>query len=191
MEESDNYSKEELSDMFEIVNSQHLHLKGKKKSVSKRQFTSVWKRDNKSLSAYELMIALYKSEEINDKQNEFMKQFMDNNGMSGDEVKTKRPVSYAKHIKRLRYKDEQIEELQDDLDNVLEDNNLMSKEDHIKAMKNLKEQHKFELLEKDDKITKQQLQINMFDSRMKAKDKTHAEIIKNYEKQLDAFSKES
>ncbi len=102
MEESANYSKEERGDMFELVNSQYLNLQGRKKAISKRQFTTVWKADNKSLSAYALMIALYKSEEINNKQIEAMEKYLGENGMSVDEVKSKRPIPYAKHIKKMR-----------------------------------------------------------------------------------------
>ena len=46
------YEKQELKDIFDIVNSQYLRLKGKKKTISKNQFVNVWKQDNKSLSAY-------------------------------------------------------------------------------------------------------------------------------------------
>jgi hypothetical protein len=188
MEESDNYSKEELADIFEIVNSQHLHLKGKKKSVSKRQFTIVWKKDNKNLSAYELMIALYKSEDIYDNNNEFMKQFMDNNMMGVDEVKSKRPVSYAKHIKRTRYKDERIEELEEELENVLEDNNLMSKEEHYEVLKEMKKDNKQYVEVLEDKIIKLETQLKFAKGDAEAKVNIANEKCKYLEEQINLIS---
>jgi len=188
MEESDNYSKEELADMFEIVNSQHLHIKGRKKTISKRQFTTVWKRDNKHLSAFDLMIALYKSEEVNDNNSEFMKQFMDNNMMGVDEVKSKRPVSYAKHIKRTRYKDERIEELEEELENVLEDNNLMSKEEHEEVVKDMKKGYKEQIDLLEDKIIKLETQLKFAKDDAEAKVNIANEKSKYLEEQINLLS---
>ena len=188
MEESANYSKEERGDMFELVNSQYLNLQGRKKAISKRQFTTVWKADNKNLSAYDLMVALYRSEEINNKQVEAMKKYFEDNGMSADEVKSKRPVSYAKHIKRMRYKDERIEELEEELDNVLEDNNLMSKTEHEEEIKQMKKEHQqfIDLLE--DKIIKLETQLKFAKDDAEAKVNIANEKTKYLEEQLKLLS---
>lgn len=188
MEESANYSKDERGDMFELVNSQYLHLQGRKKAISKRQFTTVWKADNKSLSAYDLMIALYKSEEINNKQIEAMEKYLQDNGMTVDEVKSKRPVSYAKHIKRMRYKDERIDELEEELENVLEDNNLMSKEEHKETIKEIKKDHQefIDLLQ--DKIIKLETQLKFAQDDAEAKVNIANEKSKYLEEQINLIS---
>ena len=188
MEESANYSKQERGDIFELVNSQYLNLQGRKKAISKRQFTTVWKADNKTLSAYDLMIALYKSEEINNKQTEAMEKYFEDNGMSIDEVKNKRPVPYAKHIKRMRYKDEQIEELQNELDNVLEDNNLMSKEDHLKEIQEIKQEMREHIDIRNDRILKLETQLNFAKEDAEAKLRIANEKNKYLEEQLKLLS---
>jgi len=188
MEESANYSKEERGDMFELVNSQYLNLQGRKKAISKRQFTTVWKADNKSLSAYDLMIALYRSEEVNNKQADALQKYFEDNGMSVDEVKSKRPVSYAKHIKRMRYKDERIEELEEELENVLEDNNLMSKEEHEEVVKHMKKGYKEQIDLLEDKIIKLETQLKFAKDDAEAKVNIANEKSKYLEEQINLLS---
>ena len=54
-------TKQDKQDIFEFVNSTHLHLKGDDKKALKRQFCHVWKI-NKNIGAFELMMKLYESE---------------------------------------------------------------------------------------------------------------------------------
>jgi len=178
---------EEKAEIFEIVNSEHLKLNGNKKKATKSNFKKLWKPDN---MAYQLMIALYDSEDKYEEKNEWFQQYLTDTDISVEEVKNKKSISYAKYIRRLRWKDEMIEELENKLDNVIEDNNLISKEDHKQEIKDIKEKYKFELEDKDDKIKKLEAQINLFDSRMKAKTETHAQIVKNYEEQIKSLQKE-
>ena len=58
-------TKEEKQDIFEVVNSTHLRLKGDAKRLLKRQFTT-WKI-NKNVGAFELFMKLYESEDVYDK----------------------------------------------------------------------------------------------------------------------------
>lgn len=175
---------EEKADIFEIVNSEHLKLTGNKKKSTKSNFKKIWKPDN---MAYQLMIALYDSEDKYEEKNEWFQQYVEDNALGVNEIKNKK-IPYAKYLRRLRWKDEMIEELENKVDSVIEDNNLISKEEHDEKIKEMKEKHKFELEEKDDKIKKLEAQIKLFDSRMKAKDETHSQVIKGYEQQLKSFS---
>ena len=69
--ESEAYTKDEMSNIFDVVNSNHLHLKGKVRSDLRRQFLS-WKQ-NKTIGAFDLFIKLYESEDVYDKRIEFNK----------------------------------------------------------------------------------------------------------------------
>lgn len=183
MEKSNKYTKDELKDIFDLVNSKYLHLKGRQMTLTKNQFVNVWKQDNKSLSAFDLMITLYNAETINDKDNEFIQQYMEDNGMSIDEVKNKKPVPYYKYIRRLRIKDHEIDELENKIENIMEDNDLMSKEEHITEMKELKNKYKEELSEKDDEIAKLEMKLNLNNSDTDAK-------VTRLEKQLEYYKNE-
>lgn len=128
--DEEEYTKDELNDIFDTINSRHFKLKGRQKSITKRQFTTTWKRDSKSIGAFELAIFLYKSEDLYDESNEWLRNHLAENNLSPNECKTKKAIPYAKYIKRIRMKDEQINELTIDNENMLEDNNLITKEEH-------------------------------------------------------------
>tara|TARA_R110000823_G_scaffold279870_1_gene398126 strand:- start:8162 stop:8737 length:576 start_codon:yes stop_codon:yes gene_type:complete len=177
------YEKQELKDIFDIVNSQYLRLKGKKKTISKNQFVNVWKQDNKSLSAYELMIHLYKAEEINDRQNEFLEKFMISSSMSVDEVKSKGAIPYRKYIARLRRKDEEIDELETEIDNMMEDKSLMYKEEHETLVKEIKKDLRQQIDEKDNLIGKLEMKLKHIDSDVEAK-------LSNRDKQIEYYKTE-
>ena len=190
MEEKTEYSKQELKDIFDIVNSQYLHLKGKEKTISKNQFVNVWKQNNKSLSAYELMIHLYKAEAINDAKNEFLEKFMEDTGLTVDEVKSKKPIPYRKYISRLRRKDEEIEYLENEFDNMMESKDLIYKTDHDIQMKEQKQNYKQELAEKDDEISKLEMKIKLIKSDADAKVDRIEQQLEYYKKELEKLTAE-
>jgi len=186
MGDNSTYDKEELCEMFERVNSQYLKLTGDAKKRLKRSVTSTWKM-NKTIGALELFIHLDKAEEINDQKNKFFEQFLEESGMSVDEVKSKKPVSYAKHTRGMRSKDREIEYLQWELEDVLEDNNLISKDKSDETIKALKKEHKLQTEEQENKIIKLEQEINMMgkdlDSKLNIKDQ-QIEYYKNLSEKL-------
>ncbi len=186
----ESYSKQELKDIFDIVNSQYLHMKGKEKTISKNQFVNVWKQNNKSLSAYELMIHLYKAEAINDAKNEFLEKFMEDTGLTVDEVKSKKPIPYRKYISRLRRKDEEIEYLENEIDTVMDNKDLMYKLDHDTEMKEQKQKYKQELDEKDDEIKKLEMKVTLINSDASAKVNRIETQLEYYKDQLDKLTAE-
>ena len=190
MEGTTEYSKQDLKDIFDIVNSQYLHLKGKEKTISKNQFVNVWKQNNKSLSAYELMIHLYKAEAINDAKNEFLQKFMEDTGLTVDEVKSKKPIPYRKYISRLRRKDEEIEYLENEFDNMMESKDLIYKTDHEIQMKEQKEKYKQRLDEKDDEIKKLESKIKLINSDADVKVNRIQQQLDYYKTEIDKLTAE-
>lgn len=188
--DSKDYSDSELKDIFDVVNSKHLHLKGRPKTIAKRQFVSCWKRDNKTLSAFAVFMALYHSEEKYDEDNEWFKKYVEDNNLSVQEIKGKKKMPYAKYIKHLRYKDETIEELEMKLENVMEDAELMKKQEHRELMKELKEQHHQEVLTLEDRemkaLTMGNIDTSRYQSQLRMKDKQ----IEYYKKELDKLTAE-
>ena len=139
--ESEAYTKDEMSNIFDVVNSNHLHLKGKVRSDLRRQFLS-WKQ-NKTIGAFDLFIKLYESEDVYDKRIEFWKKYIEDQGPFWDNAVTKKPIPFYKHQLYMSYKDEEIEVLEKKLEDVEEGKGYMSEESHgdlIEALKNEKEE---------------------------------------------------
>jgi len=183
------YSKEELAEMFEGVNSNHLHLKGEAKKRLKRVITTTWKI-NKTVGALELFIKLYESESLYDEQNEWLKKYIDDADLSVNEIKSKKPIKYLKHRSRMALRDEQIENLQTKLENVLEDNNLISKEEHKEAINELKENHNQKHLILNDKISKLQYELEMSKRDLENVRNSKDQQIQYYKTQLDKLTAE-
>ena len=191
MEEHNNvsYSKEELAEMFEIVNSTHLHLKGDAKRRLKRVVTTTWKL-NKTIGALELFIKLYESESLYEEKNEWFKKFLEENDLSVNELKSKKPIPYIKHRKRMALRDEQIELLETKLENVLEDNELISKEDHKEALLEEREKWSEKILILQDKNDKMRYELEMSKKDLENVKRSKDQQIEYYKTQLDKLTAE-
>lgn len=185
------YSTDDLKDIFEIVNSDHLHLKGKEKAAAKRQLTTL-NRKSKSTGAYDLYIALYESTEKYDKENEWFKSYMndDENNASKNFILSKKPIPYVKHLRHRERYSKRIEDLENELDSVLEDHNLMSKKDHDLEMKELTKSLKQQLLECQDELQKAKNEIHNISSDVKAKLIMKEKIIEQLNKTITEFEKD-
>ena len=184
------YSTDDLKNIFEIVNSDHLHLKGKEKAAAKRQLTTL-NRKSKSIGAYDLYIALYESTEKYDKENEWFKSYMnDPETESQGDILSKKPIPYVKFFRQRVKLQNTIEDLENELDTVLEDNNLMSKKDHDLEIKELKKSLKQQLLECQDELQKANNEIHNISSDVKAKLIMKDKIIEQLNKTIVEFEKD-
>ena len=186
------YSTDDLKDMFEIVNDNHLHLTGVKKSAAKRQLT-VLNRKSKSIGAYDLYIALYESKEKYDDENEWFKSYMNDeeNNASKNFILSKKPIPYVKHLRHRERYSKRIEDLENELDNVLEDNKLISKKDHELEMKELKKSLKQQLLECQDELQKAKNEIHNISGDVKAKLIMKDKIIEQLNKTIIDLQKDT
>ena len=185
------YSTDDLKDMFEIVNSDHLHLKGKEKAAAKRQLTTL-NRKSKSIGAYDLYIALYESKEKYDKENEWFKSYMNDeeNNASKNLVLSKKPIPYVKHLRLRERTSKRIEDLENELDKTMEENGLISKKDAELEMNELKKTHKQQLLERQDELQKANNEIHNMNSDVKAKLIMKDKIIEQLNKTITEFKKD-
>jgi hypothetical protein len=183
------YSKEELAEMFEGVNSNHLHLKGEAKKRLKRVVTTTWKI-NKTIGALELFIKLHESEAKYMKETEWFKQFLDEADLSVNEIKSKKPIPYLKHRQRMALRDEQIENLQTKLENVLEDNDLISKEDHKEALLEEREKWQDKTLILQDKLDKMRYELDMSKRDLENVRNSKDQQIQYYKTQLEKLTAE-
>jgi len=146
-------TKEEKQNIFEVVNNDHLRLKGKEKAALKRDFSSGWKL-NKRIGAFELFMKLYESEELYDIKNEWFKKYIKEDGFSPEHYKSQKPVPIIKHLRRVRHADEQVVELEQKLEDVAEGKGYISQEDHEYQLNKMKEEQQEIIRERGDTITK-------------------------------------
>jgi len=146
-------TKEEKQSIFEIVNNDHLRLKGKEKAALKRDFSSGWKL-NKRIGAFELFMKLYESEELYDNKNEWFKKYLEEDGFSEQYYKNHKSIPYVKHLRRVRHADEQVVELEDKLEEIQEGKGYISQEDHDYQLNKVKEEQQQIIREKGDTIAK-------------------------------------
>ena len=179
------YTKEELKVIFDIVNSTYLKLNGRKKTISKNQFVNVWSNKNKSLSAFELVIALYHAEGEHDKRSDFLEKYIEEYGWSDDYVKTKKAIPFATYIKRLRYKEEELDELRNEMDDIINEKGMMSNDAHYEVITELKTVLKAQLTEKDNEVSKIQGQLKHLKMDTDSKINRLEEQLKYYKTQLD------
>ena len=135
------YSVEDKKGIFDVVNSNHLHLTGEKRKYTRKQFLT-WKQ-NKNIGAFDLFIKLYESEDVYDKRIEFWKKYIEDQGPFWDNAAKQKPIPFQKHQLYMSYKDEEIEVLEKKLEDVEEGKGYMSEESHrdfIEALKNEKEE---------------------------------------------------
>ena len=168
-------------------------MKGAAKASAKRQFTTVLKRDNKSVSLFQLYMALYKSRDVYDSLNEWLKNYLNDpeNNLSVDVVLEKKPIPYAKHIRLVRSVSEKNDQLELELESILEKNNLISREDHLQEIKKLNKFHVFRQLQKEDEIQSLRNQLIYCEKDCSSRLKTKDKYIKNLEKQNAYKVKES
>lgn len=146
-------TKEDKQTIFEIVNNDHLRLKGNQKKLLKSQFCNSWKI-NKNIGAFELFMKLYESEELYDIKNEWFKKYIEDYGFSPEHYKSQKPVPIIRHLRRVRHADEQVLELEQKLEDVAEGKGYISQEDYEYQLNKMKEEQQEIIRERGDTITK-------------------------------------
>ena len=145
-------TKETKQNIFETVNSIHLHLKGEENKSVKRRFVYDWKI-NQSIGLFELMLKLYESEDVYDKMNEtFLRYIKD--GYSNEYYTNHKSLPYAKHVRRMANREQEVDDLQNELDDLKEEKGFISQQDHEDKIKELKQEHKEIIRQKEDEINK-------------------------------------
>lgn len=145
-------TKQDKQDIFEIVNSTYLHLKGDKKKLLKSTFCNVWKI-NKSIGAFELFMKLYESDAIHDKMNEAFLEYV-KDGYDNEYYRNHKHIPYAKHIQRMQWRNEEVEEAERQLEEIKEGKGYISQEDHEYQLNKVKEEQQQIIREKSDTIGK-------------------------------------
>jgi len=146
-------TKEEKQSIFEVVNNDHLRLKGNQKKILKSQFCNSWKI-NKNIGAFELLMKLYESEELYDSKNEWFKKYIADYGFTPEHYKSQKPVPIMKHIRRVKHADDQVLELEQKLEDIAEGKGYISQEDYEYQLNKMKEEQQEIIRERGDTITK-------------------------------------
>jgi len=182
------YTKEEKEDIFEVVNSIHLKLKGNPKKITKRKFVHTWKPDGKSMGCYDLFIKLYESEGVFDNMNESFKQYVDDDYMTPDDYRTKKMVPYAKHRRYTVWRDEEIQELEDELEKIKDGEGYISTDEHNREVKELKKEYKYLQDELEDTTIKLNNRYNLMEEKYQGNMNRLEEQVKFYKSLSDKYA---
>lgn len=185
MEDYANYTTEELNDLFEIVNSEHLHLKGRDKVVAKRQFTRVWKRDNKGLGCFELFTKLYES---HDRFEEEMEWWNEHANFPAKYYREKKVVPYAKYAKHIGFVNEQIHELEQKLEEVESGKGYISQEDYESKLNEAIQNEKQIIREKSDTIGKLRNEVSFLREKLEHSSNRFDAMKRYYEDHISTLS---
>jgi hypothetical protein len=152
MEQSANtYTKEDLSSIFEIVNSHHLKLKGKQKSLTKRQFTTVWKQSNKSIGCFELIKKLFEAEDIYDVESGEWDKYTH---FPPEYYREKKAVPYFKYARHIHFVNQEVQELEEKLEDLENAKGYITQEQSNEKLEEERLSHKQIIEEKEDTIGK-------------------------------------
>ena len=178
------YTQDQLKDIFTVVNNTHLNLKGTKRKSLRASFLK-WKQDNKQPGAFDLMLALFTSEDRFEKQQDNWERICKAYEYTLEDFINHKPIPYGKYMKRMRMKDERIDELEREIDEVMEKNDLISLEDHRDEIRELKKEHrlKYDLME--DQFIKADTKNKYYEDKMKAMEERYEYLIKSKDKLID------
>tara|TARA_R100000808_G_C2148645_1_gene156816 strand:- start:1611 stop:2183 length:573 start_codon:yes stop_codon:yes gene_type:complete len=181
-------TKEEKQSIFEVVNNDHLRLKGNQKKLLKSQFCNSWKI-NKNIGAFELFMKLYESEELYDIKNEWFKKYIEDYGFSPEHYKSQKPVPLIRHLRRVRHADEQVVELEQKLEEIKEGKGYISQEEHEYELNKVKQEQLEIIRERGDTIANLRNTENALRQKLKGADRLYHEMKDNYEKIIAQMSK--
>jgi len=167
---------QEKSEIFEYVNNVHLHLKGNIKKQTKRKFVHTWKQNNTSPGCFELFIALYKSHDTYDKDNEWFRKHLKANCETEGDYNT-RKISLAKHRRIVGRRQEEIDEFERQLEELEEAKGYIKEEEHIEMMRDQKKSLKRDAEDMEDSYIKKLNQVTA--ERDKALSQLNIQIAQN------------
>jgi hypothetical protein len=170
-------------DIFEIVNTTHLHLKGDKKRATKGNFKRRWNADN---MCFTLMIALYNSEEQIEKLN----------GEIDEIPKVHKPedwdtqkVSWKKYMRAILIRNEAIDLLEKQLDDVEAGKGYIKIDKHEELMKQQLEDQQVIIRDYGDQIRKWKKTANDYEYKCEKVSNRKDVQIAYLTKELDKLSK--
>jgi len=180
-------TKEEKQDIFEVVNSTHLKMKGKEKKILKNSFCNSWKL-NKSIGAFELFMKLYESIDEYDKMNEWFKDYLDEDPQDAHYYRTHKKIPYAKHRRFMSYRTEEIEELEKKLEEVEEGKGYVKQDVHDDEILALKKEWRNKVYTLEDEVSRLNQKVIYAEQDATARVKTMLVQRDYYKQQLELLS---
>jgi hypothetical protein len=180
-------TKEEKQDIFEIVNSTHLRLKGNQKKILKSTFCNVWKI-NKNVGAFELFMKLYESNDEYDKMNEWFKQYLAEDPFDAHYYRTHKQIPYAKHRRFMGYRGEEIEELEKKLEDVESGKGYIKKDIHDDEILELKKEWRNKVYSLEDEVSRLKNKLIHVEQDANARVQVARQQAEYFKKQLNLLS---
>tara|TARA_R110000803_G_scaffold203753_1_gene269477 strand:+ start:141 stop:683 length:543 start_codon:yes stop_codon:yes gene_type:complete len=176
-------SKQQLGEIFDIVNAMYLGLKGEDKKAAKKA-SKLWKPDN---NLHKFMIALYNKSDIDDAIDKKIYEECNDyfSGMPND-WETKK-VSFRTHHGRIAQLQTELDEIEEELDNIQEGKGYISESQHNSLMmEQLKEQQEIIRLQGDTIAKLRNLEEGLRSS-IDSQSKRYEDQKKYYEQQIQTL----
>ena len=174
-------SKQELGDIFEIVNSMYIGLKGKNKTATKKA-CKLWKPDN---NLYKFLIALYNAEDINDKIRKPI-DLLINDGDCPQDWETKK-VSWKTHSGRITDLNESIERLEQELEDVESGKGYLKIDEHEQKIQETKDYFRQENSTLKDDMIKYKNEAQFLRDKMESMENKHRNLLDTKDKTIKSL----
>jgi len=174
-------TKQQLGEIFDIVNSTYIGLKGEKKRVTKKA-CKLWKPDN---NLYKMLIALYNCDEINEK----IRQPVEVSISTGDcpqDWETKK-VSWRTYQEGVMWRDEAIESLEQKLDNVESSKGYLKLDEHEQKIQETKDYFRQENSSLKDDMMKYKNEAQFLRDKMECMEQTHRNLMETKDKTIKSL----
>jgi len=145
------YTKEDLSSIFEIVNSHHLKLKGNQKKITKRQFTTAWKQNNKNIGCFELFMKLFEAEDKFDVESGDWDKYAQ---FPPEYYRERKVVPHFKYARHIDFLNREVQELEQKLEDTENAKGYITQEESEARLNEAIENEKQIIREKSDTIAK-------------------------------------
>jgi hypothetical protein len=174
-------TKQELGEIFDIVNSTYLGMKGEKKRITKKA-CKLWKPEN---NLYKFLIALYNSDEINQNIREPIEFAISHSNCPCDwETRT---VSWKTHTGYIRWRDERITELEKLIEDVEEGKGYLKVDEHERLIQETKDNFRKENSGLRDDVIKYKNESEHIREKMDSQDKMHQIFIQEKDKYIKSL----
>ena len=158
-------TKDEVCDIFDLVNSTHLKLTGTRRKTTKQNAHKVWKRDS---VIFLMLMKLYESEDLYDAMEAHLHAI--------EEPFTESKVTFKRYIRNIRFRDEEVHRLEDEMEALQEGKGYISKEQHAHEMDEEKGRWRAQLNEAKDQVRKVEHEVEFLRAKYNAADRRATEF---------------
>ena len=181
------YSSKQKGEIFDIVNSIHLKLKGGAKNDCRRNMKNSWKNDSNIMLIF---MKLYESFDLYEKMEQGENYHQNDYEIENTPNFLNKPVTTRQHLLFIGSLQDDIDKLETELDKIKEGKGYLTLEDHETKMKETKEYFRKD----NDKLRDEMMKYkNLYENdhhKMECMEKTHRSLLEQKDKTIKCLEKD-